>query len=86
MEKHTISVSGFDAIGKEILKQDKIYLPDATIYTADPKIIIRDFDYRFSNEREFDNVEKAWEYFKTLSKCRVMDVSGIIYIDSFPFD
>jgi len=87
MTKHKICYNGFEAIGDKILHQNIIYFPDGSSQFKAAKIIIRDFDNCNSNNSdkdiEFNNIEKAWEYFITLDNCRVMDITGSIYIDTF---
>jgi len=85
--KHVICKSGFYAICKEILKCDTVYFADGTTQEAEPTITIRDFNNcnpdNTDKDVEFKNITKAWKYFSNIDKCRVMDISGNIYIDAF---
>lgn len=84
----------FKKLYDKCMKQKKIYFDDGSSRPAKPKCIIRDFDIDVSDmqqsgvwnnddDRAFTNFEKAWDYFKTLRRARVMDVAGQIYYDYY---
>lgn len=86
MEKKHITRNGFEAIFEIAMKKD-VYTQtddDGTDegYTwsenIKPKLVIRNFDFN-SCDLEFDNEQKAWDYFQSCEKCWIMDATGSIY-------
>lgn len=72
----------------------KVY---TSTFNIEPKIIIRNFNqdsgfddygvhYMEIPDKEFDEFEKAWEYFQSVSCYRVMDNAGCIYAENLDED
>lgn len=89
MNKHYLSRTGFEALFEECMNQKEIYFPDGTSEEGTPSMTIRDFDTAnkmdADNDREFflGDLDKAWEYFKTIDRIRIMSLNGTILMDAF---
>jgi len=96
MKKHYITRSAFDAIFEDCMQCDEVPFADGTTEKDNPRMIIRDLDIDTSEmqesgvwdsdgDKEFfiGDLDKAWEYFNSCDRVRVMDLCGSIYIDAY---
>lgn len=89
MSKHYITKTAFEAIFEDCMNVDIRYFSNGGYEKVIPRMYIRDFDIadpnNDSNDRSFfvGELDEAWKYFQELSKARVMNVNGSIYIDAF---